>query len=492
MSNSLEEVTLDPADWQRFRELGHKIFDDMVDGLTTLRDQPAWQEMPSSVRQGISGEALPLLPQGEEKAYADFRVNVEPYRLGNVHPGFYGWVMGPGVPFATLADMLAANMDPNCAGANQSSHLVEVQVVNWMKEALGYDANASGILASGGSMANLTALNVARHAKAGFDVRKDGLHGGPKLTVYGSSETHNWILKGVELLGLGSSSFRSVPVDSDFRVNVSALKTKINEDRAAGVRPFCVIANVGTVNTGAVDDINALADLCENEGLWLHADGAFGALVAISPTLRPIVAGLDRVDSVGFDLHKWMYLPFEIACVLVKDGAAHKAAFATQASYLAPHERGVIAGGIPFAESGYELSRGFKALKAWMCIKAYGMERFARAIEMNVDEARHLTDIVNAADDLELMAPTALNIVCFRYNPGGVSDEALSAINEETLLRIQERGIAVPSSTTIDGKYVLRIAIVNHRTKYVDLSNLAKAVLEIAAEVAAEMAAVSR
>ncbi len=393
-------VSLDPENWEEFRALAHRMVDEMVDGIEAIRDEPVWRVVSEEARGAIRNEPLPRTPQGEQTAYEEFLAKVKPYRLGNPHPRFHGWVMGPGVPLASMADMLAADMDPNCSGGNQGSYFVELQVIDWMKEALGYDPAAGGVLSSGGSMGNLTALNVARHAKAGFDVRKEGLRGGTPLTFYGSTETHSWVWKAAELMGLGSESFRTVPVDDKFRIMIRPLGEKIAADRAAGMRPFCVIANVGTVNTGAIDDIEALADLCAAENLWLHADGAFGALAAVSPKLRPLVKGLERVDSVVFDLHKWMYLPFEIACTLVRDPVAHRAAFAKPAAYLATSKRGFITDGLQFAETGYELSRGFKALKAWMCLKAYGMDRFAQAIEMNVAEARHLTELVLASPDL--------------------------------------------------------------------------------------------
>ncbi len=486
MLNRNDLPTLDPTDWQAFRALAHRMVDEMIDGVQGLRQGPVWREMSEAAKDVIRHESLPREPQGEVKAYEDFLEHVKPYRLGNPHPRFHGWVMGPGLPLASMADMLASDVDPNCAGGNQGSYFVEMQVVDWMKEAMGYDANASGILSSGGSMGNLTALNVARHAKAGFDVRANGLHNAPKLTFYGSTETHSWVQKAAELMGLGSESFRMSPVDASYRVDVEDVRRRIAEDRANGFQPFCVIANVGTVNTGAIDDINALADLCHAEGLWLHADGAFGALAAVSPALRPLVDGLERVDSVVFDLHKWMYLPFEIACTLVKDPVAHRAAFAKGAAYLATSHRGFVTEGLQISERGFELSRGFKALKAWMCIKAYGMDCFADAIEMNVEEARHLTRLVEADPSLELVAPTMLNIVCFRYRSDSISGDRLNALNEELLLRLQERGLAMPSGTTISGKYVIRVAIVNHRTRFEDMDALVADVLGIGEELAME------
>jgi glutamate/tyrosine decarboxylase-like PLP-dependent enzyme len=293
------------------------------------------------------------------------------------------------------------------------------------------------------------------------------------------------VVKAAELLGLGHTSFRAVPVDAEYRVDVRAMRAAIRADRAAGHHPFCAIGTAGTVNTGATDDLCALAALCREEGLWFHVDGAFGALARISPELAPIVAGMEKADSLGFDLHKWMYLPFEAACVLVRDADAHRAAFATSASYLAETTRGVIAGGLPFAGLGVDLTRGFKALKVWMSLKAHGVGTIARLIEQNVAQARYLADLVEADPSLELLAPVALNVVCFRYAPADLPESRLNAVNEEILLRLQERGIAVPSGTTLGGRYAIRVANVNHRSRRQDFALLARSVVRIGDELTA-------
>ncbi|HWD39507.1 MAG TPA: pyridoxal-dependent decarboxylase, partial [Fimbriimonas sp.] len=247
-----------------------------------------------------------------------------------------------------------------------------------------------------------------------------------------------------------------------------------------GNRPAVILGTAGTVNTGATDDLNALADIAAEEDLWLHIDGAFGALAAISPNLSQTVRGMERADSLAFDLHKWMYLPFEIACLLVRDGDVHRAAFTQSASYIAPSERGVIAGGLPFADLGIELTRGFKALKAWMCLKSYGFDKMAALIDQNVEQARLLASLVEAHPELELMAPVPLNVVCFRYK---APQDGVDRFNEEILYLIQERGIAVPSSTILNGAYCLRACFVNHRTKMEDVPDLVRAVVEIGREV---------
>jgi glutamate/tyrosine decarboxylase-like PLP-dependent enzyme len=479
------EETLDPESWDRFRALAHRMLDDTLDHLATLRERPAWRPLPDEVRRALD-EPVPREGQGEEAVYEEFVRNVLPYPNGNLHPRFWGWVQGNGTPLGMMADMLAAAMNPHMAGFTQAPALVEAQVVRWLAVLLGFPPDSGGVLVTGGTMANILGLAVARHAGAGFDVRAEGLQGGPRLTVYASAEMHGWLGRGVELLGMGNRAFRRVPVDADFRIDPAALARAVAEDRAAGHRPLCVVGTAGTVNTGATDDLRALAGFCRREGLWFHVDGAFGALAYLSEELRPAVAGLEEADSVGFDLHKWGYLPFECACVLVRDPEVHRAAFAMTATYLAGAERGVIADGIPFAGRGVDLTRGFKALKVWMSLKAYGVDKLARLIEQNVRQARHLAGLVEAHPELELLAPVPLNVVCFRYAPAGVPDEVLDRVNAEVLLRLQERGIAVPSSTVLRGRFAIRAANVNHRSRREDFDALADGVVALGREVLAE------
>ena len=355
-------LTLDPADWTEFRDLAHRMVDDSLEHIRTLGERAAWQPLPPATRASLTNEPLPRAAQGAEAAYAQFAEEVLPYTNGNRHPRFWGWIQGNGTPLGMMADMLAAGMNAHLAGLDQSPKLVELKVIAWLAELMGFPNDSSGVLMSGGTMANLVGLAVARHAKAGFDIRKAGLGGGPQLIVYASAEVHSWAQKSVELFGMGSSSLRKVPVDSTLRMDIGTLQRMIADDRAAGMRPICVIGTAGTVNSGAIDDLTAVANVCAAEQLWFHVDGAFGALAAFSPTLRPLVAGMERADSLAFDLHKWGYLPYEIACVLVKDRVTHEGTFSVTPSYLVDEGRGVIAGGLPFADRGIELTRNFKAL----------------------------------------------------------------------------------------------------------------------------------
>ena len=330
-------------------------------------------------------------------------------------------------------------------------------------------------------MANLIGLAVARSEKTGFDVREHGLQGyrGPRLVFYASGETHGWCRKAAELLGLGNSAYRRVAVGADYRIDVPALRTLIKSDRREGMRPFCVVGNAGTINTGATDDLRALARVCQEGGLWFHVDGAFGALAPLSEKLRSVVQGIEEADSLAFDLHKWMYLPFEVGCVLVRDAEAHVRTFAAKQDYFGDAERGVIGGGLPFAERGIELTRSFRALKVWMSLKAHGVAAYARLIEQNVAQASYLAELIGASAELELLAPVALNVVCFRLRPRGVAEAELNALNKEVLLRVQESGVAVPSSTVLDGKFAMRVAITNHRSRRADFEVLVAAVREI-------------
>lgn len=483
MENHSTEETLDPQDWRAMRALGHRMVDDMMNYLQTIREQPAWRPLPPVVKENLK-QPLPLTPQGDEKAYQDFLENVLPYPHGNIHPRYWGFVNGTGSALGMLAEMLAATVNSNVGGGDHSAVYVEQQVLAWCKEMLGYAPDASGILVSGGSMANLMGLAIARNALAEFDVRNDGVRAVPgMMTVYCSSEAHSSVQKAVELLGLGRNALRKIPVDRHHRLEVASLEKTLAEDRRAGHVPFCIIGNAGTVNTGAIDPLEALADICQREKLWFHVDGAFGALAALVPAMRTQLAGMQRGDSLAFDLHKWMYLPYEAGCLLVKNKAAHEKAFAVVPTYLAPHDRGLMAGPPWFANYGLQLSRGFRALKIWLAFKSHGIDKFRRLIYQNIRQARYLAQLVEASPELELAAPVPLNIVCFRFISSQLDEDQTNQLNRELMMELHERGIAVPTSTFLHGKYVLRVAITNHRSRREDFEVLVRESIRIGNEL---------
>lgn len=473
------EESLDPENWDQMKQLGHRMVDDMMEYLRSVRERPVWSPIPEELRSWYRRQPLPTEAQGAEGAYHDFKKYVLPYPLGNIHPRFWGWITGTGTPMGMLAEMLAAGMNSNLAGFNQVPALLETQVVDWCKAMFDFPAGASGLLVSGGSMANLVGLTVARDTKAGFNVMDEGVQQSHRqLTVYGSSETHSSVEKAVQVLGLGNKSFRRVKVNKDFQIDIPALAGMLREDRAKGYQPVCVVGNAGTVNTGALDDLNMLADIAESEDLWFHVDASLGAFAALSPQLKPLVAGVERADSLAFCLHKWMYIQYEASCVLVRDSETHRKSFSAASVYLTQATAGLSAGSPWFSEFGIQLSRGFRALKIWMSIKEHGIRKYGRLVEQNVEQAQYLVSLVTGSDELELLAPAPLNIVCFRFINRQLDDAQLNQLNQDILIRLQEEGVAAPSSTMLNGRFAIRVANTNHRTRRSDFDLLVEKTVE--------------
>ena len=470
------EETLDPQDWDSMRELGRRMVDDVFDYLEELPRQPAWRHAPDVIKANFEYPPPPN-PQSPEAIYDEYLQYIQPYGLGNNHPRFWGWVGGTGTVIGALAEFLvAATNTPSGAFSYMSPNYVEIQVLNWFKEMFGFPLDASGLLTSGCSASNLIGLAVARNAKANIDVRKDGLHAAPEeMVLYASEETHSSLQKAVELLGLGSNALRRIPVNDVLQIDLGALKAAIRVDRDHGFLPFCIIGSAGTTNTGAIDDLNALADICQKEELWYHIDGAFGAWAILAPKSKRLVDGMERADSLAFDLHKWMYLPYAIGGVLIRDEEKHRKAFSLTPTYLAHGEgtRGLTGEDVPWmSDYGFQLSRTFPALKAWMTIKEHGVEKYGRLIQQNIDQAHYLAGLVEKDSELEMAMPVSLNVVCFRFARTDTDESQLDELNKHIEVELQEQGIAIPSIVVLHGRKYLHVAITNHRSRREDFDLL--------------------
>lgn len=473
-----QEFDLDP-DWEELRTLAHRVADDMIDYLRDVRERPAWQSPPAATRYFFSA-GVPRAPRALSDVYLDLKQHVLPYPTGNIHPRFWGWVMGNGTAAGLIADLVGSAMNCHVSGYDQAATLVERQVLRWLATLLDYPVEASGLLVSGGTAANLIGLAVARNTAASQTVRAAGVGSmSGRLTVYGSEATHGWAERSCDTLGLGSDAFRKAPVDADHRVDVNAMKQMITNDRAHGCVPICIVGNAGTVATGATDSLAALSELAQRERIWFHVDGAFGALAKLSPRYRSLVDGLERADSVAFDLHKWAYMQYEVGVVLVRDAHRHTESFSFAPSYLENLAGGIAIEPTEFASKGLQLSRAFRALKVWVNLSTYGSEQLGAIIEQNIEQVQALKVRIDAESELERLGPAPMNVICFRYRPAGWDGDALDALNAELLVGLQQSGVAVPSHARIGGHFALRVAHTNHRSRTEDFQVLVDEVLRL-------------
>jgi aromatic-L-amino-acid/L-tryptophan decarboxylase len=466
MNDADRGTTLDPADWPSFRAQAHRMLDDMLDYIRDIRDRPVWQPAPDEVRGRFRAD-VPEVPSDLATVHSEFLRDILPYAAGNVHPGFMGWVHGAGTPVGMLAEMLAAGINANLGGRDHVPIEVEQQMVRWLRRIFGFPESASGLFVTGTSMANLVGVLIARDAELGFEVRCGGVAGSPKrLAAYASVAAHSCIAKALDMAGIGSDALRPIPVDARHRISIQALREAIGEDRRTGRTPFLVVGTAGTVDTGAIDDLEALAAICREARIWFHVDGACGALAMLAPDLAPRLAGIERADSLAFDFHKWGQVPYDAGFILVRDRVLHRNSFATSAPYLRREQRGLAAGAPWPCDYGPDLSRGFRALKTWFTLKVYGTAALGAAISRTCALARYLEARVAARPELELLAPVELNVVCFRYR-----SEDAQRINPQIVMELHESGLAAPSTTILNGKIAIRAAIVNHRTseKEIDL-----------------------
>lgn len=458
-----------------------------VDHLAAVPEGPVWRPVPEADRSWLTGQPLPTTGRPLSELLDEVRDRVLPYPMGNGHPRFFGWVNSPPSAAGVLVAPLAAGFNPSCAGGQHAGPLLERTVVRWLAELVGYPHRpGGGLLTSGTSMATVIALAAARQrATAGPDgtVRQDGLYGQRPLVVYLSSEGHSCLRKAAELLGLGSRFLHTVPVDAAFRMDPEALRRAIEADARAGLRPFLVAASAGTVNTGAVDPLEEIADLSEAHGLWFHVDGAYGALGALAEHAGSPYAGLERADSLALDPHKWLGVPVDCGCVLLRDPTAARDAFRLVPPYLRDEDADALGW---FAEYGPEQTRPFRALRAWATLAHLGRDGVTELVRRTTRLARTLAAWVAAADDFDLLAPAVTSVVAFRHRPaagGGVPTEAL---NRAIPAAVQRRGRAFLTGTRLADAAALRACVLHPGTTEADLSLLLAEIRAAAGEIAAQ------
>ena len=470
------------------RRLGYRAADAVAEHREKLLSRPVFGKVGADA--SLFRSPLPATGRPVEEVLDFVRQHVLPFPMGNSHPRFFGFINATADPVGTAADYLAAAMNPNCWGGDHAAVHVENEVMRWIASIVGFPEESEGILVSGGSMANFTALAAARRATTPGNVREEGLagEGRPRLVVYASDQVHHCVDKAVDLLGIGTRNLRKIETDDRFRIRMGLLREAIAADRRAGLLPAIVVASAGTVNTGAVDPLEALADLCRRESLWFHVDGAYGAMAALSPRLKPLFAGMERADSIAADPHKWLYVPYEAGATLVREPDRLAATFRKFPEYLASDPESPFPGPAWFAERGVELSRGFKALKVWMGLQVHGAEAYARSIERDVALAAFLWKEVERRPDFENLAEQVLSIVNFRWRPPGTSltEPEVDGLNRRIVNRLVGDGSFFLAPTILKGRAALRVCIVNFRTTEEDLTFLLDEVARVGAELTAD------
>ena len=481
------EQSLDPQNeeqWAALRRAAVRLIDHTLAEHRAIADAPCYLQPPEAARSGL--RQLPSDQGMDIEAVVERALRlIAPYGLGNRSPRFWGWVVGAGNLPGLLGQLLANSMNNNVFAGDQTPVLVEREVLRWFCEWFGFPETASGVLVDGASMANILGLAVARHKATNGRVRELGTEACARLRMYCSNATHVSIFKAAELLGLGTRAVRLIDADPDGRLEPNALSAAIEADVRNGLVPFCIVANAGTVGVGAIDPIQEIHAISQRFGTWLHVDGAVGATAALSKTLQPKLAGLGLADSLAFDLHKWAQVQFDTACLLVRDGSVHRAAFETSTQYLntlsggvTPHES------FAFTSYGPMVGRRDRALGIWMTFMTLGTRRIAAVFEQNVRHAQFLAALLRKEPELQLLNDVALNIVCFRFRCPTLDGRAADGLQEQIIVELQESGFCVITPFRIGGRVCMRAAFANHRTRLRDVSAFVPRLLEVGRRLA--------
>lgn len=444
------------------RKLGYQVVDQLVDHVANLRDEKVAGITDRPTLETRLAEPLPRSGMDPQDLFNFVQRDVFGHISHVDHPRFFAFIPSPSNYIGVLADALASGYNVFAGTWVESSGpaVVELTTIDWLRQLCGFPETGGGLFVEGGSVANLTALAAARHTKLGTDFR-NGI-------IYYSDQTHSSLERGLRILGFTRDNIRKLPSDAGFCLDVASLQAAIAEDRAAGRQPFCVVANAGATNTGAVDPLPAIADVCESEDLWLHVDGAYGASAVFSERGRSALNGLGRADSLSLDPHKWLFQPYECACVLLRNRRLLRDTFHTTAEYLYDVAREED-DEINFFDYGIQLTRRFRAFKLWMSLKTFGADAFAAAIDHGFALAEYAESVVQSLPDWEVVAPAQMGVFAFRYAPPHLSEDERSTANIQLTNRMNEDGFAMLSTTVLRGATIIRLCPINPRTTHDDI-----------------------
>jgi len=464
-----------------------ELLDRLTDDLPVARNRSA-SDVSASVALEVPADPMPFDDLGDYLRHIVFDESMYPG-----HPGFVAYISGAGTVPGAAADLIAAGLNQNSGGWRLSPAASEIEnhLMRWFADRLGMPGETSGYVTSGGAMVNLIALTAARSRHAGWDVREEGMRAGPQLAVYVSAEVHDTVDRAAQMLGIGTAGIRHIPTDDALRMDMPALRTTIDADLAAGLRPIAVVGSAGTTGTGAIDPLDAIADLCAEYDVWFHVDGAYGGAAALTDSLRDLFTGIERADSVGFDPHKWLYTPLAGACILVRDPAALREAFAVHATYIVDDDEHTGWGSDVYTISPH-FSRSFAALKIWVSLLAHGWDAYERRIAHDVALARYLHQLVVSHPELDPVTEPGLSITCFRYLPADLhersdADAYVNDLNERIMFDLQLGGRVFPSNAIVDGRFALRSCIVNFRTEAENMDELVTESVRIGRTLDAEL-----
>ena len=497
---TLRATSLDITD-DAMRELSARFTELAIEYLAEVSQLRVFPAATGEEIEAQFNTPPPHDPESLERIINDCRQVIAGVRH-NGHPRFFGYVASPSNPAGVFGDLLASAINSSVTSwrSAPAATTIELTVIRWLGSLIGYDQNAHGVLTGGGSMANLTGLLIAHRAKAPNHTTNKGLWNGAPMTIYASDQVHLSIPKAADVLGIGRDQVRLLPSDANFHLDIRALREAIKADQREGLRPFCVVGSAGTAGSGAVDPLMEMARIAREYNLWFHIDGAYGAPAAMVPAHRALFKGIELADSISLDPHKWLYTPVDCGCLLLHDQAAARGAFVVGADYIKVHEQSDTES-FAFWDHGIELSRRFRALKVWLALKYYGVDRIAAAIAEDISLASYLAESVSGASEFELLAPAELSICCFRYVPpearrklematdsetlAGTNSE-LNHLNERIMLAVQRGGRAYLSNAMLDGKFALRACIINFRTTKADIDLTLDIVRDAARQIESE------